>query len=126
MIWIDPWCWYVWALLALTVPVKWLAASVMSALIHEAGHVLMTVYTGGMIHRLQIRPFGACMEATISSKRNGILSVAAGPVMSCVCVLFHSRFPRFAFCALIQGVFNLLPIYPLDGGRILRYLQESG
>ena len=43
----------------------------------------------------------------------------AGPVGSLLLVTLQAWFPLLALCAFVQGCFNLLPLYPLDGGRAL-------
>lgn len=50
------------------------------------------------------------------------LCALAGPVGSFSVVLLAEYFPEAALFGLVQGLYNLLPVYPLDGGRILRCL----
>ena len=64
------------------------------------------------------------MELGCLSPVRELLAAAAGPVGSLSLMLMGRFFPRLALCGLVQGLFNLLPIYPLDGGRILRRALE--
>ena len=36
--------------------------------------------------------------------------------------LLSGRLPRLALCALIHSAYNLIPIYPMDGGRVVENL----
>ena len=49
--------------------------------------------------------------------RQEIICAAAGPMANLLLMLFPSRL--FMVCNLLVLVFNLLPIEPLDGGKIL-------
>lgn len=46
----------------------------------------------------------------------------AGPLGSFVLVSLGKYWPELALMALGQGIFNLIPVYPLDGGRFARCL----
>ena len=49
------------------------------------------------------------------------LCALAGPTANLLCAgLFLRILPEFAGVSLALGAFNLLPIFPLDGGRLLR------
>ena len=53
------------------------------------------------------------------------LSAMAGPAAGFLLVLLFPWFPRIAFSALVQSLFNLLPIYPFDGGRVIRSIMRN-
>lgn len=46
----------------------------------------------------------------------------SGPLGSLLILLFARQLPLVAVCVVIQSLYNLLPIYPLDGGRALKCL----
>ena len=53
--------------------------------------------------------------------RQEIFCALAGPGMSVLaCLALRSDFPTCAAISLLLGLFNALPVYPLDGGRALR------
>jgi len=117
---IDPWA-YIWvALLILLLPLPWLAAALTAAIFHEGCHLLAIHVLGGRVFRVRAGIGGAVIEAALPGTGQELWCALAGPLGSFL-LLFCSRwFPRVALCGLMQGVFNLLPVFPLDGGRALR------
>ena len=113
------------ALLLLLLPLNWLLAAVAAAFLHEIGHFIAISATGGKVRGLRIGLKGARMDTLLTSSKQELLCAAAGPLASFALLMLDHIFPRLAICALIQGAFNLLPVYPFDGGRILRCLLFS-
>ena len=108
------------ALALLILPLDWIVAWVLAALVHEAFHYAALRLCGAGVYEIQIRAFGAAMETEALSGVSGFLCAAAGPLGGLL-LLFTARWmPRLALCGFAQTVFNLLPVYPLDGSRALR------
>ena len=116
--------WILGALLILVVPLNWLLAAATAAVFHELSHSAAILLLGGKIHGLKILPDGIRMEISPMTAWQEILCSLAGPLGSLLLVLLGQHTPRIALCALVQGCYNLLPVYPLDGGRALRCLLE--
>lgn len=124
MIRFDDRVWFLGALWVLTLPLKWLVAAAAAACIHELFHMAAILLQGGKISRIVIKPLGTVMEAEGISGPQEAVCALAGPLGSLLPVLLIHRIPLIGLCALVQGVFNLLPIYPMDGGRVLLRLLE--
>lgn len=108
------------AVLILTLPLNWLMGAFFAAVFHELCHLLMIRFLGGQVVSIQIGTGGAEMEITPMTAGKELLCALAGPMGSLLLLSCCRWFPRMAICAGVQAVYNLLPVYPLDGGRILR------
>ena len=108
------------ALLILVLPLPWLVAALAAATVHELCHMAVVFLLGGNVGRLHIGAAGTVMDASNLGPGASMLSTLAGPAGSFSLLLLCQSFPKVAICAGVQGLFNLLPLYPLDGGRMLQ------
>lgn len=102
-----------------------------SAALHECGHLLALFIAGGQLRCLRVGVLGAVMET--DSRRLGyrqeLLVVMAGPMVNlllaagaAVLLKANEQVSLFVGINLVLGLYNLLPIFPLDGGQALYLL----
>lgn len=115
----EPWGFILAALLLLLVPLPWLCAAVLAGLIHEAFHMIAIVLCGYHIEGIRIGLWGTVMETDLEGGISELLCAMAGPFGSLLLLTLCHRFPMLSLCGAAQGLFNLLPVYPLDGGRAM-------
>ena len=121
----DAFCCIAWAFLLLVLPLDWVLSAATAALVHELCHILAVVCLGGKVRRIQIHFTGCQIETDPMGAWRSIVSILAGPAGSVLLLLAARYLPKIAICALFQGVYNLLPVEPLDGGRALRCLLDT-
>lgn len=92
----------------------------LSALLHELGHGLALCRLKKPPFRVALSFSGAVMETPPLSYREEFLAALAGPAVSLLLGLALPLWPELGFYSLALGLFNLLPICGLDGGRMLR------
>lgn len=112
-------------------------------LTHEFGHALACRQVGGRANRIVLWPLGGVAYVDPPPRPGATLwSIAAGPLVNVILVpvlyvvgtavktsALNSAIPdlilllrAIAWINLSLLIFNILPVYPLDGGQILRSL----
>jgi Zn-dependent protease len=116
-------------------------------LLHEFGHSLACRQTGGTADQIVLWPLGGIAFVNPPRRPGAMLwSIAAGPLVNVVLIpiLFLAVLlvrtdvdlvlpsDSFRFLQVVWSInlglliFNMLPVYPLDGGQILRSLLWFG
>lgn len=108
------------ALMLLLVPLPWLVAGIFAAVFHELCHYLAIRILSGGGGGVKLYSFAAHLPIPEMSRGREALCALAGPLGSLCLLSFAHIIPRVAICATMQLAYNLLPIYPLDGGRALQ------
>lgn len=110
------------------------------AIIHEFGHLIAGLLMGMRPEKLELKPYGVSIsfKLTPSDYNKKIASVnkleikkiivaIAGPLTNLLMIIIFSNIELGLFSNLmiiyaniLLIIFNLIPIYPLDGGRILK------
>ncbi len=107
------------------------AVYTVSAVLHELGHAYSAKRRGYELKSISLNAYGASVSGNFSALKNtdGLAIYSAGPVLSLFVAFFTAGswwfFPE-TFCVteiiyqanLSLGLSNLLPIAPLDGGKI--------
>ena len=104
----------------------------LTALIHEIGHSIAAERLGYKMNKILLMPYGTVVNGAIEglAYKDEINIAVYGPLFNLlICVVFTCLFwliPEFypylesvVFSNLCIFTINLLPAYPLDGGRIL-------
>jgi Zn-dependent protease/predicted transcriptional regulator len=127
----PPWAWGLLVALALFA----------SVLVHELAHSFYAVSHGGKVRSITLLMLGGVSELEEVPTRPAqealmaLVGPAASLALGAACYLlsraasgFDARFALFYLgqLNLVLGLFNLLPAFPLDGGRILRALLVRG
>jgi len=110
---------------------------ILALVLHELAHLYVAVKRGYSLKHFKVGMFGVAVELDENINQEDMFSInIAGPMCNffiCICCLaLYQLFPITYvylkdFCAsnLILAVFNLLPVYPLDGGKIFKSLIKN-
>lgn len=100
---------------------------ILACLLHEAGHWITVRCLGGNVQAVRLTAIGA--EMSIDTRKpmsygREIAVALAGPAVSLIIAWIAARFGWFLFAGmnLSLGLLNLIPVMPLDGGRVLHQI----
>ncbi len=109
-----------------------LCAYVLTLLIHEYAHFLVANKKGYHLNKFCLMPHGISLSGqnVLFSYKDEITIALAGPICNLVISiigfalwwLFPATYPYtqlFIYANLITGTINFLPVFPMDGGRIV-------
>ena len=100
------------------------------AIIHEIAHFIFGIFIGGKTEKIKIEPYGISLVFNFNQKNNSFIKVMfylIGPFTNLLIailflknnILFVELQTQIIYTNLLLFAFNLLPIIPLDGGKIV-------
>ena len=101
------------------------------AFIHELGHIFAGLIFNMKIEKLEIMPFGFSVffEDSVTENFKNIFVAAAGPLVTFAIILIFFNIEinlkqEIIYSNILILIYNLMPIYPLDGGRIIKGILQ--
>lgn len=118
------------------------------AIIHEISHMIVAILVGKKIERVELLPLGInvsfkilvedynkrIIKGSISNLKNLLVAVAGPFINFAIAIILYNlnilnnnitinsqiNLEIIVYINLLIGFFNLIPIFPLDGGRIMK------
>lgn len=121
------------ALLAYTHGLQQVCVMIGVLMLHEAAHALAAYAVGVQIEQIEWMPFGGAVRLegfqALSGWRGAIIA-AAGPAVNLLTIMICASLVQYGMtgveelrmlvkCSAALMLINLLPVLPLDGGRML-------
>lgn len=104
-------------------------------LIHEISHMIAGIIVGDKPKRISLNPFGLSLEFYSYGKEKFLYNIffyLSGPLSNLLIAFLISNLEKFNFYRneiiytnLAICFFNLIPILPLDGGKILKTVLKQ-
>lgn len=97
-------------------------------LVHELGHFLTAHFLKWNVTEIRLYPYGGCSHFQVDLNRSSLeefLVLIMGPILQILFTYFLTFYLRdrdvlfLVSSSKILLIFNLLPIYPLDGGKLV-------
>lgn len=107
------------------IPIRFLSSWMFVSLVHELCHYWALRICKCHIESVYIGVGGAKIRTEPLPEWQECFCALAGPFGGMTLTLLGSVTPAVALCAFLQSAYNLLPIYPLDGGRALYSLIRT-
>ena len=129
------------AIFIVTKQIKIYSLLMLFALIHELGHLIMGLILGFKPYSLEIMPVGLAISFKTETEnynkkiKKGVLLTLkkiiiafAGPLTNVIMAFLFTTYnfkdlnisnEILIYSNILIAIFNLIPIYPLDGGRII-------
>lgn len=130
------------AIFIITRQIEIYAGLMLFATLHELGHMVAGILLGFKPNSIEIMPVGLCIgfESKIDNYnkkvKNGtlltlkkLIIAASGPIVNLMFIVLFTIFDfnffnidreLIVYSNILIAIFNLIPIYPLDGGRIAK------
>lgn len=103
-------------------------------ILHEIGHLIAGIILKMKPEKIEIMPFGLSISFYTNfndNKVKEIIVALAGPVTSLALTFFCGNIDfiyittqEAVYSNLLILLFNLIPLYPLDGGRIIKGILD--
>lgn len=130
----------------LTKQIELYALLMIFALFHELGHIISGLILGFKLEKINIMPMGLSISFKVPLENYNkkiqnsrllslkkIIIALSGPVINIIIAIIFifnnfnlEEYQRLSiiYANILLCIFNLLPIYPLDGGRILKQILK--
>lgn len=106
----------------LMLPIRWIIAWILAVCVHELGHLAVLRLLRLPISAVEADTSGTRIRTVFLAPWQEVLCALSGPAAGMLLLFAAPVFPRLAVCGGFHSLYNLLPVYPLDGGRCIRCL----